>query len=182
MDKMTDWKNMDVAQFLQQFKGQKVFLAQAVLAAVALFILVGMLGQYMKDRQGLEAQMNVMRNKGLVIDSWKMSQQAQDKYQASLPKEMDADSLVAYLSDLADGLGVGIDSFAPGRQVEDVFFSTHSVDLVCKVDQFKSLVLLLQAIEKDPHALRVQSVKITRRADAGLDARLQVALIKIKNK
>ncbi len=173
---------MDLSQFLQQFKGQKVLVVQAAFMLAALFILVGMLGQYMKDRQGIEAQINVMRNKGMVIDTWKMSQQAQEKYWAALPKEMDADGLIAYLSDLANGQGVGIESFAPGRQVEDAFSRTHSVELACKVNYFRDLVLFLQAIEKDPHALRVQHLKVAKRVKIELDVRLQVALISIKNK
>lgn len=179
---LADWKNMDPAQFLQLLLSHKGILLQVVIVAGGLVLGFGAFGQFMREKSAIESQMGLLRSKVATIETWRQSEAQQKQYVGALPQAMESDALVGYLSELANRHQVVIASFTPVRSQEDDNYDVAALDIACSANSFKAVVLFLQAIEEDVHALRVQDLKISHQADKGVDLRVQIVSSKIKSK
>ena len=186
--KKFDLKSIDINKAAALLLEKKEILAQVVVLAVSVLMLVGLLSGAHARTQQYRQEIDELHAKSGVMQSYENGLKKMESFLAGLPGELDEEQFSSLIADLAAQNNVGIVSFSPGQKISENFSDTLSARVVVRAGAYKNLLYFIKAMEDDPHSLRIDACSLSvtsnpgRRGgdDRAIEAQIEIASVRVK--
>ncbi len=157
-----DLSKIDVNKIVEMLLSKKDLFAASVIGVVAFVSMIVLTKDFFTQTAGLDSEISLIRNKIEVISSLNVSKKKLKNFLRAVPPPIEEDLLSSTITDIAASNNVSVVSFVPGENIDEDLYSSTTGGFDVEAPDYASLLLFLSALEKSPHALRIDNCVIIK--------------------